>query len=324
MSTFLHTAAKLTASDIQRLQQSTPASRTKVMALGLGVLIPTTIWVVCSFLLAYSVLNVALFPAIAISAVLGFLVMTIERLIVMGNGNWVVSSFRILLAGVVAYLGAQLFDLVLFKTDIDQKLPEIRHQQALLAQKNSEKQWEERYDIKGKEKDVQDKWAGFQGWQLEASNEAGGLSSNKIKGAGSATKFKQGVANAAKGDYLLAKNELDKIKQEGILKQTQAYDAAYKDFNENSLLFRMKAMHLLITENSEMKGLYRGITLFLFLIEFLVLIFKLTWPKTAYDKEIAMLEELHTQRTERQKVHHVVPGLQKISRGLQTRLNTLL
>jgi hypothetical protein len=324
MSSFLKFASMLTSSDIKRLQMSTPASRTKVVALGLAVLIPSTIWVVCSFLLTYSVLNMSFVASLVSALVLGFLVITIERLIVMGNGNWIVSLFRTSLALVVAYLGAQLFDLVLFKNDIDHMLPKLRHEEALKTQTMIKEQWEERYQLKEKENNVQAKWTQFQLWQTEANNEAAGLSSNKIKGAGSATKFKQGVADDAKQDYATDKAELDAINQESIAKQSQAYDSAFNNFDSNSILYRIKAMNQLIQGNSEMKGLYIGVTAFLFLIEFMVLIFKLTWPKTAYEEEVAMLEQLHRQRNQRQKPHHVIPGLKQVSKSLQARLNTLL
>jgi hypothetical protein len=324
MSSFLLFASRLTSSDIKRLQMSTPASRTKVVALGLAVLIPSTIWVVCSFLLTYSVLNMSLAASVASALVMGFLVITIERLIVMGNGNWVVSLFRFLLAGVVAFLGAQLFDLVLFKNDIDHIMPKLRHEEALKTQKMIKEQWEDRYQVKDRENNVRDKWSQFQHWQLEANNEAGGLSSSKLKGAGSATKFKQGVADAAKRDYMIDQTELNAIIKESVVKQSQAYDSSFNNFDSNSILYRIKAMNQLIQGNSEMKGVYIGMTAFLFLIEFLVLIFKLTWPKTAYEEEVAMLELFHHQRNQRQQPHQVITGLKQVSQNLQARMNTIL
>ncbi|MFN4286601.1 MAG: DUF4407 domain-containing protein [Lacibacter sp.] len=332
MNTFLQFAARITGAEYERLQRATPACRTKVRALGLAVLIPATLWAVCSFMLAYAVLETGFVAAIITALVLGFMVLTIERLIVMGKGNRLVTLFRILLAGIVAFLGSQLFDLVLFKKDIEHVMPRLRHEEALQAQKMKQAEWDDRNQLPEKTAALQNLWNVYQQRQDDAIMESGGLAGSGIKGANSATKFKQQQADVARADYERAKAELDNLQAAISQKKQEAYDSAYARFDEKSLLYRIKAMEVLLRENTDMKKVYWGVTLFLFLIEFLVLIFKLTWPQTAYEQELEMLSNLHRRRSEtimstavaQHQPHQVVPHLQQASRQLQQRLNTFL
>lgn len=93
-----------------------------------------------------------------------------------------------------------------------------------------------------------------------------------------------------------------------------------------------KYLNRLLQENSDMRGVYWGITIFLFLIEFLVIIFKITWPKSAYEIELDMLEKLHAQRSQRivdfqtamQQPHHFDEGLNRKSKQLANGLLGLL
>lgn len=332
MTNFLKIASRITGTNYNRLMQSTDKSRTKVLALGLAVLIPVTIWAICSFLLVYAVVNAGVLVALISALVMGFLVLTIERLVVMGNGHVAITVFRILLAFTVAWLGAQLFDLVLFRNDIDLQLPQIRHEVAMKAQSMKQQGFDERNGIAEKNRQVARYDSIFLKRQQEAVEESAGLAGSGMKGAGSATAFKKGVANESKADVLRMKAELDRLMQQSGGLQTAAYDSATSRFNDKSILYRMKAMNQLLAQNSEMSTMYWGITIFLFLIEFLVIIFKITWPKSAYEKELDMLEKLHEQRTQRmmgiqtamQQPHHLDETVRSKSQRLTIGLNGFL
>ena len=324
MSNFLQFTSLLTGSDYKRVKISTPASRTKVIALGLGVLVPTAIWLTSTFLFTFSVLNASFFASFLISGIIGFLILTIERLIVMGNGNWFVTIFRILLAFFVAYLGAQLFDLVIFSSDIDQMIPQIKHEEGIHAQRLVKEQWEERYNLTTKQNNAQAKWNQFIYWQEEANKEASGLSSNKLLGAGSATKFKQEVADRAKIDFLTVNSDLESLKLKSAENEKQAYDSVQSHLNSQSILIRVKAMNRIISNNPEMRDFYYAISIILFFIEFLVLIFKLTWPETAYENEVKAIESITIQRNKSLQNHQVDNVLKTTSNNLRFRMNTLI
>ena len=195
MTNFLKIACSITGTNYNRLVQSTDKSRTKVLALGLAVLVPVSIWVVCSFLLAYAVLETGWIVAILSALVMGFLVFTIERLVVMGNGHWATTVFRMMLAAIVAWLGASLFDLVLFRNDIEQQLPQIRHERAMKAQQMKAQEIAERHGISYKEQAAKAAEVLYNSQQQQAIDEASGLAGSGKKGAGSATKFKQNIAD---------------------------------------------------------------------------------------------------------------------------------
>lgn len=332
MTNFLKIACSITGTNYNRLKDSTDKSKTKVLALGLSVLVPVSIWVACSFLLAYAVMQTGWLAAFVAALVLGFLVFTIERLVVMGNGHWVTTGFRMLLAAIVAWLGATLFDLVLFRNDIEQQLPAIRHAVAMQAQQMKSEEFGERNGLAKKEEATNHALALYQSQQQQALDESSGLAGSGKKGAGSATKFKQQIADRSLADHKTLLAELENLKTQSAGLQTAAYDSAYARFNDKSLLYRIKAMNQLLQENSDMKGVYWGITIFLFLIEFLVIIFKITWPKSAYEIELDMLEKLHAQRTQRiadfqttmQQPHHFDEGVNRKSKQLTNGLLGLL
>jgi hypothetical protein len=299
MSTFLKLASAITGANYNRLKNATDQSKTKVLALGLAVMVPVVIWAACSFLLAHAVMETGWLTASTAALLLGFLVFTIERLVVMGNGHWLTTFFRMILAAVVAWLGATLFDLVLFRQDIEQQLPAIRHAVAMKAQQMKAEEFGERHGIASKEAEAKVLMATYSDQQQQALDEAAGLAGSRIKGAGSATNFKQQVADRTLAELKEKEAEIANLKAQGAQLQKAAYDTTYARFNEKSLLYRIKAMKQLLVENSEMKSLYWAITIFLFLIEFLVIIFKITWPKSAYEIELDMLEKLHILRSER-------------------------
>ncbi|TAD85868.1 MAG: DUF4407 domain-containing protein [Bacteroidetes bacterium] len=289
----------VTGANPLRYATSTDASRTKLKAFALAALIPTVAWALCTFLLMQQVLDAHWAMALAGAALAGFVVFTIERLVLMSNKNWIIGIFRAALAITVAFIGAQLFDLVLFKTDIDQQMPALRHQQATKAQRQAQQQYAERHGLAALAIEIDKQDSLYNERQNQAVGEASGLRGTGIKGAASATAYKDAVALRAKAATDQLKATMGQHQTAMATEQKNAYDTAYKAFNDKSLLFRMAAMHTLLAENTNMRGMYRAVTIFLFLIEFLVLIFKLCWPKTAYELETETLDEMHRQRTMR-------------------------
>lgn len=329
MTNFLKTASGLTGSNYQRLQNHTDKSRTKVVALGMAILIPSVLWMGCSFLLAYQIMQASFFASIAIALLLGFVILTIERLVVMGNGHWVLYLFRLVLALVVAGLGSLLFDLVFFKNDIELQLPSVNHEMAMHAQNLTKQQFEESNGLPSIKAMASRSDSLAANYQQQAIDEASGLGGSGIKGAASATIFKQQQANKAKADAGKMIQKIDELNQASAAAQQAAYDSAKNNFDDKSILFRMKAMEQLLTQHSEMKTLYWLFTSLLFIIELLVVVFKITWPKTAYEKEIDMLDALHQKRTEMvmqayQAPHHMHPQAAQKSRQLLNNINTLL
>lgn len=332
MSKYLKFASHITGTEYDRLQKSTPYSRQKVKALSLAVFIPSVMWCLSGFLLSYAVLQASLAASFAIAAMLGALVFTLERLIVMGNGHWLMSTFRLFLGAVIAYLGAQLIDLVVFKTDIENKLPTVKHVLAMESVKDYHLKFDEQHGLASLKNEIAEMQVLWEHQQEAAIIEAGGLSGNGLKGAGSATRFKQEIADKtlARINILKAKLEAkEMLRAEG---ENPAYEAAYANISDNSILLRIKAMELLLKNESDMRHIYWGFTAFMFLLEFLVIIFKGTMKKSAYEKELAAIERISDQRIERLygpqspmlQPHHYHPVAAPLSKKLSTNLNSLL
>ncbi|HSK13835.1 MAG TPA: DUF4407 domain-containing protein [Phnomibacter sp.] len=332
MNNFLKKASHITGAEYTRLQQSTPYSRLKVKALALAVLIPTLMWTTFGFMLSYAILQQPVWVALGTAAALGFTVFLLERLIVMGNGHWLMAAFRVVLGATVAWLGAQLIDLVIFKTDIDNKLPAVKHAQAMQAMQDQQQQYDEQYGITDLQNRVNAIDALWQRQQQDAVDEAAGLRGTRIKGVADATKFKQQVADKTFAQKQALQDQLDASLTARALKESKAYDDAYGNISDQSILLRIKAMEMLLQNGSAMRHIYWGFTLFMFLLEFLVIIFKQTMKPSSYEEEVAAIEKISKQRLERMygatspllQPHTIHPALRANSQSLASSLNTLL
>lgn len=71
-----------------------------------------------------------------------------------------------------------------------------------------------------------------------------------------------------------------------------------KSFNEHALLIRIKALFQLVSEDGYMLTIYVLFTLLMFFFEFLVVILKLTWKKTKYERRLEVIESTGQKRME--------------------------
>ncbi len=332
MSNFLQFASRITATEYDRLQKSTPFSRLKVKALALTVFIPAAMWCIFGFLVSNGVMQNDWLPSAFVGIILGTIVFTIERLIVMGNGNWLMLGFRILLGATIAWLGAQLVDLVIFKADIDNKLPAVKHELAMQAMQDEQKQFNDRNNIQALENSISSLDGIYQMQQKEALDEAGGLKGTGIKGVAQATRFKQDAANKTLKRMEAEQEKLNKLLISRSLGDSLTYQKALTNISDQSILIRIKALEMLLKSESAMRHIYWGFTLLMFLLEFLVIIFKLTMKKSAYEDEVAAIEVLYKNRTQRlygahspyNQPHTIIPEAGSTIRNLSTSLNTLL
>ena len=332
MSNFLQFASRITATEYDRLQKSTPYSRLKVKALALTVFIPAAMWCIFGFLVSYGVMQNHWLPSILLAVVLGLVIFTLERLIVMGNGNWWMAGFRILLGATIAFLGAQLVDLVIFKADIDNKLPSVKHSLAMQVMQDEQQQFNERNNIKAMETGISSLDGLYRQQQQEAIDEAGGLKGTGIKGVAQATKFKQAAANKTFDKLAGEQEKLDILLMSRAQGDNIAYQKALTNISDQSILLRIKAMEMLLENESAMRHLYWGFTIFMFLLEFLVIIFKLTMKKSAYEDEVSAIEVLYKNRTQRlygpqspyNQPHTIIPEVGSTIRNFSSSLNTIL
>lgn len=328
---FLSFAAFVTGTEASRLERSTPYSRSKVKALAIAVFVPTLMWVFFGFLVSYVVLQAPIVWSALIALGMGLLIFTLERLIVMGNGSRLMVGFRFALGLTIAFLGAQLVDLVVFQKDIENKLPSVRHQLAIQAMKEHGEEFDQRNGIKALSEEIAKKERLWETQQKDATDESSGKNGSGYRGYGPWAKHKQQVADNSKKELDALNTQMAAWRQQKAAGDSAAYRAAIEGV-DNSLLLRIKAMHLLLENESSMWRIYFGFTMLMTLIEFLVVIFKLTMKTSAYEEEVKAIEQLSMERTRRLygnsspllKLTEYHPDARSVNLGLGSYMNTLL
>ena len=168
--------------------------------------------------------------------------------------------------------------------------------------------------------------------QQEALDEAGGLKGTRIKGVADATKFKQKVADQTRQKPETAQSAMDLLTTQRAQNDSLAFEQALAGISDESLLLKIKAMEKLLEKESSMKHIYWAFTALMFLLEFLVIIFKGTMKKSAYDLEIEAIERIQKERNKRVygddspylMPHEYHPQAKSTSQKLSRHVNTLL
>jgi len=290
----------ITGDDYQMLKSETPSSKKKVNVLALSVFIPTILWFVNGLLLSYSVMGNPFLSSVLVGIIAALIIFLIEKLVVMSNGSIALTIFRGILAFLVAILGSVFLDEVIFVKDINQQVSINKK----LLQEQIQEDVRKKYagEITIMEQTVNDKYATWQLTQLEAQKEADGTGGSGVRGVNDITQLKLDNAGINQADYLLAKSELDTLKLKTQKEQERNKAEINSSFEGTALLIRIKAMFDLALSNAYMFTFYVVVTLMLFTLEFLVIIFKITMKKTNYEYRLELIEEIGQKRME--KVRH--------------------
>lgn len=322
-----------TGASMHKLNTTTQASQTKLKALTIAATIPALMWASSMFLLLWKTMGSHIMVAIFGALVAAFLIFTLERIIIMSSKHWLLFIVRIMLAGVVAFIGSILFELPFFATEIQQQMPTVRHGQAMKAAKNAQKRFEEQQQVGALQSRANELEAIFQERQNDAVGEAAGMAGSGKKGAGSATRFKQQVANNAAKQAAEVQAQLHTVQANAAQLAQRVYDSANANFNGAGIIFQKQALSHALQQNPDAKWFFWAITSLLFMLEFMVVLLKLCWHKTAYELETEMLDKLHQERTLRfinpendllSKVHHSHPQIAATSKALSINAHCFL
>ncbi len=294
----LKTACFLTGDNYTLVATDTPASKKKVVALGLAMMVPVLIWVFNGFMLAFQVLKAGLVWSIITALVCGTIIFFIEKLIVMANGNRCLTGFRICIGFIVALLGSIAIDEVVFKNDIDISVAALKVKSIIQSKDDAAKDFMELNGYKNLNRLISEAQTKYDNAEKAVIDEANGTYGTGKRGAGKITLLKDKKAGARKTDLdklNLQKTNLDMAKDNAILTAGQA---RADSFNEHALLIRIKALFRLVGTDGYMLATYILFTLLFFFFEFLVVILKLNWKKTNYERKLDMIEEIGQKRME--------------------------
>lgn len=292
----LKTACKMTGENYALLVTDTPASKKKVVAMALAMLIPVTIWVFNGFMLAHAVLKTGILTAIVTALVCGSIVFLVEKLIIMARGNGWLSLFRVCIGIVVAVLGSIALDEVVFNNEINTAVTELKDEFIKEAKIRAATQ----FDTLNRYNSITENIAAAQtkyDESIEAvKKEADGSYGTGKRGIGKITQLKQDISNTRKSDLAALINKKSQLDAEKKQAEEVAGISAEKNFNPHSLLIRIKALMKLVTRDIYMLVPYILFTLLMIFFEFLVVILKGTWNKTNYEKRVEMIEQIGEQR----------------------------
>lgn len=265
-----------------------PSSKRKIALYANCLLVPVILWFINGYLLVKNVLEGSVYIAILTAFIAALIIFLIERAIIMSNGSKPIFWFRIILGFIVATLGSISMDEVIFKHDIDNQVATFKQEAIDNAISNVESNFQNQ--IAAQQSIVNQKATDWNKSLKDAKDEADGRGGSGQKGVDKIATLKMKIAEKQEADYNAENNKLasltlglDKAKVEARLK-------AEADFNGNALLLRIRAMFDLIAKDNFMLGVYILFTLFLFCLEFLVVLIKIG-SKYSIDEELEQARE---------------------------------
>lgn len=206
----------------------------------------------------------------------------------MSNGSKPIFWFRILLGFIIASLGSISMDEIIFKHDINNQV--IKYKQNEIN--NAVKKVEEDFTLKiaNQQAIVAQKAVEWNQSLKDAKSEADGTGGSRRKGVDGITKIKMSIASKLESDYNAENLKLSALQSNLESERNNAKLKAESDFNGNALLIRIRAMFDLIAQDKFMMAVYILFTLFLFCLEFLVVLIKVG-SKNSIDEDLEKARE---------------------------------
>lgn len=288
----------LLGEDFEILKTETPQSKKKILLMGSILFVPVTMW----FFQGYFLSSIILGQGVLLSALVGIicaaLIFIIERSIIMipSASRWV-KLLRYSIGFIIAAIGSIILDEVLFHNDINNHMAnyqEVKLQQDLEPIDNEYELPLERRRLK-----MENLKSAWDVSLRDATSEADGTSGSGNTGVGKIALMKLEAANKKEAAYEQAKAEYDTMFADYTKKRSEAEKRINEAFDSNSLLTRLKVLFNFIATDIAMLLVWLLFTGLLFLMEFMVVIVKSSYPETSYEVRVKSQELLHKNRYEK-------------------------
>lgn len=265
-----------------------PASKRKIALYANCLMVPVILWFINGYLLVNHVLEGGIYASILTAFVAAFIIFLIERAIIMSNGSKSIFWFRIFLGFIIASLGSISLDEVIFKQDIDNQVSFYEQTEVDISVQKVEDEYKKQIGIQ--QSIVNQKYVEWQLALKDAKGEADGTSGSLQKKVGKIAMLKMNIAQKIETDYKVENTTLTVLKSNLKEDKKTAKIKAETDFQSNALLVRIRAMFDLIAKNKFMLGVYILFTLFIFCLEFLVVLIKIG-SKNSFDEDLEKVRE---------------------------------
>lgn len=286
----------LTGDQYALVSQDTPQSKQKVMLLANTLVIPVIMWGIIGFLLSYKVLSCSLATSILVSTICAFLIFLVERIIILSTSSKAMTRFRITLGVVVALIGAIALDEVIFKEDVDHQLSINKEAAAAIAKKNEGIAFDSEHNVITAAEAVVKAKADYDEVEEDVKMEVQGKGSGS-KGVGSIAMLHLNKANERKMLWEKTQRTHDSLMQLKTVAMDSAADKAVSN-SRDGLLIRIKALFQLVFSDLLMALVYLAFTLFMFCLEFIVVLVKMKTPESNYERRVKLIEEIGQRRME--------------------------
>ena len=287
----------ITADDHNMLLNDTPASRKKVVLYGNAILIPVLLWFLSTLAVSTRLFGTDIWTGILAGLIAAFLIFSIERSILLANGNRWIAGFRIVLGFCIALLGSVVVDDCLFHDDINYRLEKNKKDEIDAARTEVEKKFAP--FMAEADSAVRLNWQIWHAQNQEVIREAEGKSPSGLVGVGTITQLKANMAAEQEVEYYKAAGLKDSLQREQKAEEDKAIARVEASYGEAMLLKRIEALFGLVSSNGIVAFIYTIFTLLIWCLEFLVVLLKMNTAETNYESKLNTLEQIGKNRLEK-------------------------
>ncbi len=279
----------LTGKDYPQLDRIHQSTRQQIVLFGTCLLIPVLLWFFIGYLSSQNLFGAEWYTAIGIGLILAFLILLIERAILMSNKSLGIKTFRVVLGLCVALIGAVLLDEVVFHNDIQNRINEYRTEYIQDTEEQIKNDYQSR--IPTAENAVQNAEKNWMVAQEKALKELQGYGATGRIGVGPIYERLKENSDRLEEIYLEARDNLTELQSGLQTAKIKASELARAEFNGDGILMKVRALMDLIRGDYIMMVVFLLFFIFIFCLEFIVVIIKMTSKENLDDKVAALLEE---------------------------------
>jgi hypothetical protein len=266
-------------------------SQRKINVLAIGVMFPTFIWTLNGYFLTTNMLSKSVGNGILVALLLGIFMFFLERAILLSSGRKAIVIMRLCFAITSAFLGSVVLKSVIFESDINNKLTELR--QAKIDQFKKDVTENYAATIALEKQNLKEDQASYDQNAKNVDDESKGKFTHHT-GPGHLTDFyvKQRQVFDDKIKVHSAKLEsLSAAIDKEVLKKTA------QEITNEGLWAHIDAFYALAFQTTRGLVTFSMFFILLFCVEMLNLILKVSMPKSDYD-----LEEEHMSQIRRKNM----------------------